>query len=221
MRKVAAATLFGLLVFGCGTTTVLPVPSLGVAAPPSRLASAPVGTPPPTPSPPTVTPTPTASPSATLVAAPTKAPAIVVTDAVLVSFEDQIFRGVAGEYHWTDLDVGETRFRVRWSVYAPADRSCKFNAWFDSHPETRFTAAPKSGKRANEDKGVSATTQGGLTVRTTCAKWILRIVAPTYDNNNNNYWYCWDSGPPRPHHLGYPVNNDHWCTDEELRQSGT
>ena len=30
------------------------------------------------------------------------------------------------------------------------------------------------------------------------------------------YWYCWDDGSGPPHHLGYPVSNDHLCTDAEL-----
>jgi hypothetical protein len=31
-----------------------------------------------------------------------------------------------------------------------------------------------------------------------------------------SYWYCWDSGPPSPHHLGHSVSGDHLCTNAEL-----
>lgn len=34
------------------------------------------------------------------------------------------------------------------------------------------------------------------------------------------YWYCWNTGYPSPHHLGYPVDNDHYCTNGELDDSG-
>jgi hypothetical protein len=30
------------------------------------------------------------------------------------------------------------------------------------------------------------------------------------------YWYCWDTGDPSPHHLGYPVAGDHYCSNAEL-----
>lgn len=40
------------------------------------------------------------------------------------------------------------------------------------------------------------------------------------DEVNQSYWYCWDTGDPDPHHLGYPVNNDHLCTDGELLEAG-
>jgi hypothetical protein len=35
-----------------------------------------------------------------------------------------------------------------------------------------------------------------------------------------SYWYCWDTGPPAPHHLGHPVNGDHFCTSGELSATG-
>jgi hypothetical protein len=34
------------------------------------------------------------------------------------------------------------------------------------------------------------------------------------------YWYCWNTGTPRPHHLGAPMSTDHFCTDQELRDNG-
>jgi hypothetical protein len=34
------------------------------------------------------------------------------------------------------------------------------------------------------------------------------------------YYYCWDTGDPSPHHLGYPVSGDHYCTDGELHNAG-
>ena len=41
-----------------------------------------------------------------------------------------------------------------------------------------------------------------------------------YNNVSQTYWYCWDTGKPEPHHLGYYVNGDHYCTDGELADSG-
>lgn len=34
---------------------------------------------------------------------------------------------------------------------------------------------------------------------------------------NQNYWYCWNTGNPLPHHLGHPVYGDHLCTTCELK----
>ena len=34
------------------------------------------------------------------------------------------------------------------------------------------------------------------------------------------YYYCWDTGDPSPHHLGYRVSGDHYCTDGELHNAG-
>ena len=39
------------------------------------------------------------------------------------------------------------------------------------------------------------------------------------DAVNQSYYYCWDEGYPEPHHLGYPVNDDHLCTVGELEDS--
>jgi hypothetical protein len=40
---------------------------------------------------------------------------------------------------------------------------------------------------------------------------------PPHDNRvTQHYWYCWDSGAPKPHHLGYPTTGDHYCTNYEL-----
>lgn len=36
-------------------------------------------------------------------------------------------------------------------------------------------------------------------------------------NKGYAYWYCWDSGPPRPHHLGGYVHGDHLCSEGELQ----
>ena len=33
---------------------------------------------------------------------------------------------------------------------------------------------------------------------------------------HQGYWYCWDKGDPKPHHLGYKVSGDHLCTNREL-----
>jgi hypothetical protein len=41
----------------------------------------------------------------------------------------------------------------------------------------------------------------------------------TSDGVTQGYWYCWDSGDPKPHHLGHPVSGDHLCTDRELSQN--
>ena len=43
---------------------------------------------------------------------------------------------------------------------------------------------------------------------------------PGVSCTNQTYWYCWDSGPPEPHHLGHPVSGDHLCTSQELGGSG-
>lgn len=40
------------------------------------------------------------------------------------------------------------------------------------------------------------------------------------DTAHQSYWYCWDTGAPRPHHLGHHVNGDHYCTDNELHSAG-
>lgn len=40
------------------------------------------------------------------------------------------------------------------------------------------------------------------------------------DDDVQQFWYCWDSGAPRPHRLGHPVSGDHKCTWGELRQAG-
>lgn len=34
------------------------------------------------------------------------------------------------------------------------------------------------------------------------------------------YWYCWDTGDPDPHHLGYRVLDDHYCSQDELTEAG-
>jgi hypothetical protein len=36
----------------------------------------------------------------------------------------------------------------------------------------------------------------------------------------NTYYYCWDSGNPSPHHLGYHVSGDHICSNQELHDVG-
>lgn len=38
-------------------------------------------------------------------------------------------------------------------------------------------------------------------------------------NQGYAYWYCWDAGDPRPHHLGAPVPGDHVCSEVELQQA--
>jgi hypothetical protein len=37
---------------------------------------------------------------------------------------------------------------------------------------------------------------------------------------SQTWWYCWDVAPARPHHFGYHVVGDHFCTDGELEASG-
>lgn len=46
------------------------------------------------------------------------------------------------------------------------------------------------------------------------------IGTSTTDNRIQTYWYCWNSGNPSPHHLGYPVYGDHYCTYQELHNAG-
>ena len=58
--------------------------------------------------------------------------------------------------------------------------------------------------------------------------WLLGLVLPHNSGptkptvapatNDYAYWYCWDAGAPRPHHIGSPVHGDHVCTEDELRQ---
>jgi hypothetical protein len=38
--------------------------------------------------------------------------------------------------------------------------------------------------------------------------------------DTNTYWYCWDQGAKKPHHLGHPVAGDHVCSDDELKGTG-
>ena len=40
------------------------------------------------------------------------------------------------------------------------------------------------------------------------------------DSTIQGEWYCWDTGPLSPHHLGYHVPNDQLWTWGELRASG-
>jgi hypothetical protein len=39
------------------------------------------------------------------------------------------------------------------------------------------------------------------------------------DGVTQGYWYCWDSGDPKPHHFGHQVSGDHLCTDREVSQN--
>lgn len=38
-------------------------------------------------------------------------------------------------------------------------------------------------------------------------------------NRDYAYWYCWNRGNPRPHHLGAAVQGDHVCSEEELQDT--
>lgn len=38
-------------------------------------------------------------------------------------------------------------------------------------------------------------------------------------NRDYGYWFCWDTGSPRPHHLGAGVQGDHLCSESELQQA--
>jgi hypothetical protein len=38
--------------------------------------------------------------------------------------------------------------------------------------------------------------------------------------STNTYWYCWDEGAKKPHHLGHYVEGDHVCSDDELKGTG-
>lgn len=40
------------------------------------------------------------------------------------------------------------------------------------------------------------------------------------DDEVEGYWYCWNTGPLNPHHLGHRIPTDHLCTWGELRSSG-
>ncbi|MFB6636276.1 hypothetical protein ACFCYF_03365 [Streptomyces chartreusis] len=40
------------------------------------------------------------------------------------------------------------------------------------------------------------------------------------DDEIEGSWYCWDTGAPAPHRLGYWVPDDHLCTWGELRRAG-
>lgn len=40
---------------------------------------------------------------------------------------------------------------------------------------------------------------------------------PHLSNRDYAYWYCWNRGDPRPHHLGAFVQGDHICSEEELQ----
>lgn len=42
---------------------------------------------------------------------------------------------------------------------------------------------------------------------------------PRFTNPGYGYWYCWDSGAPRPHHEGVYVTGDHLCSDVELQEA--
>jgi hypothetical protein len=37
---------------------------------------------------------------------------------------------------------------------------------------------------------------------------------------SQDYYYCWDSGPALPHHLGHLASGDHLCTNQELVDAG-
>ena len=53
--------------------------------------------------------------------------------------------------------------------------------------------------------GVCAT----ATLAAGCDDWI--------SSSANSYWYCWDEGAKKPHHLGHHVSGDHVCSDDELK----
>ena len=53
--------------------------------------------------------------------------------------------------------------------------------------------------------GVCAT----ATLAAGCDNWI--------SSSSNSYWYCWDEGAKKPHHLGHHVSGDHVCNDNELK----
>lgn len=38
-------------------------------------------------------------------------------------------------------------------------------------------------------------------------------------NRDYAYWFCWNTGAPRPHHLGHRSTSDHVCSEDELRGS--
>lgn len=48
-----------------------------------------------------------------------------------------------------------------------------------------------------------------------------QMQADMQDNTvSQSYYYCWDTGAPAPHHLGYRASGDHYCTNGELHDSG-
>lgn len=46
--------------------------------------------------------------------------------------------------------------------------------------------------------------------------FFVYFITKPHPKVSQSYWYCWDSGTPRPHHLGHHVAGDHLCTDAEL-----
>jgi hypothetical protein len=50
--------------------------------------------------------------------------------------------------------------------------------------------------------------------------WLAWNATPNAPTPTMAYYYCWDLGSPKPHHLGYRSTGDHPCSDEELRAAG-
>lgn len=51
--------------------------------------------------------------------------------------------------------------------------------------------------------------------------FIIHILtpAPQPKPTPGGYWYCWDRGAPRPHHVGYRVSGDHVCTEQDIQNA--
>jgi hypothetical protein len=45
---------------------------------------------------------------------------------------------------------------------------------------------------------------------------VASLAAGCGSQTSQSYYYCWNSGPPSPHHLGHYVSGDHVCTDKEI-----
>jgi hypothetical protein len=224
VTRAFSVVLVALLVTGCVTvdstarsTTAPPVAA--VNAPPKApvATTRPTGTPDPTAAP-TGTLTPTASPEPT--PSPTPAP-VIATYSDPVSMGRRSFRGAAGTYTWESVSFDAYRATLKWDVRPAKGKSCSVR-WkvAPGSPMVASTIKAKGGKKSTGSKRINVygvAYEAGLRVTSTCPSWLLTIRA---DTTSQYYWYCWDKGRPRPHHLGYPVSTDHYCSKQELRESG-
>jgi len=52
------------------------------------------------------------------------------------------------------------------------------------------------------------------------ASVLLLVASLLAGCGGSGYWYCWDKGDPKPHHLGKKVSGDHPCSQAELDAAG-